>query len=82
MVPDQVTDFDDEDKAMDEWWTEDPSREEILCALWKGEESLYNFNVPGYRISGTKDVIIRKFATVLHVPRKYSIHIHSVKNIF
>ena len=70
MVPDEV-DYDDDNKDLEEWWTEDPTRELTLCALWEDADCLYDMNAEGYRITGTKDVVLRKFATVLHIPREY-----------
>ena len=72
MVPDNIH-FGDETKAMEEWWLDDPSRERTLCKLWQEERSLYDMNAQGYRVPGTRAVILRRFSTILMVPRKYII---------
>ena len=46
MIPDEV-EYDDDTKAMEEWWLEDTSREMTQCALWKEEKSLYVLSAPG-----------------------------------
>ena len=42
-----------------------------LSTLWEDADCLYDMNADGYRITGTKDVVLRKFATVLHIPHEY-----------
>ena len=69
MIPEQI-EF-DEDKGIDEWWSDDPTRELTLCQLWEEEKDLYDLSRENYRIPGIKDIILRKFSAILKVPRKY-----------
>ena len=70
MVPTTV-DYSDPTKSHEDWWTEDTTRETALCDLWRENESLYVFNHPDHRITSKRNVILRRMATVLEVPRKY-----------
>ena len=71
MVPQDLEDLNVDGKTPDEFWAEDPTRETTLCTLWADEPSLYNMDHNMYRIPAHKEVIIRKFAYILKVPRKF-----------
>ena len=75
QMVDQSVPLIDYSKSHDAWWIEDPTREGTLCDMWAEEPDLYVLNAPGHRDSSRKDQIMRKFASVIRVPRKY---MHSI----
>ena len=72
VVTKDVSIFEDNTKSFDDWWIEDPTREETLCDLWREERSLYVMRATGHRIPSNKTGILKKFAMVLEMPRELS----------
>ena len=66
-----VSVFDDPNKTSEEWWTEDPTRETILCDLWRETKYLYDFSYKGH-MTEDRTTTLKRFSTILQVPREYS----------
>ena len=72
MTEQDTSVYDDPGKKPEDWWKEDPTREPTLCELWSEEPSLYDAKYTGYRTEDRK-TMYKRFATVLRVPRKFTV---------
>ena len=70
MVHQNASLFNDPTKSAEEWWTEDRTREGTLCDLWEESKWLYDFRDKGHHRED-KDTTLRRFSTILEVPREY-----------
>ena len=61
--------YDDPTKKQNDWWLEDPSREPTLITLWEEHRELYDMTYKHLLISADRPTILKKFATILSVPR-------------
>ena len=77
LVEQNTSVFDDPSKSHEDWWIEDPTREPTLCQLWQETRYLYDFTARGHQEEDRAQTL-RRFATVLQVPREYINSEHSI----